>query len=111
MVFEKQGAFIKGRTISDNIFLMHELVRTYHRKGGKTRCVLKIDIIKAYDIVRWELLFAMMVIMKFPTKYINWVKNYVTTATFSLKLKGTKTRRSNIPLFVSTSDGRIHSNF
>ncbi|XP_071923108.1 uncharacterized protein [Coffea arabica] len=53
---ERQNAFLKGRKIFDNILLMHELVKNYHHKGGKARCVLKVDIMEAYDIVRWEFL-------------------------------------------------------
>lgn len=41
----RQNAFIKGRQISENgLLLMHELVRGYHKAGGKPRAVIKIDI-------------------------------------------------------------------
>lgn len=35
----------------DNILLMQELVRNYHRAGGKPRCVIKMDLMKAYNSV------------------------------------------------------------
>lgn len=44
LVSKKKNAFIKGRSIADNVFLMHELDRNYHRKRAKARCVLKIDL-------------------------------------------------------------------
>lgn len=36
--------------------LMQEKVRNYHRDGGVPRGAVKIDIMKAYDTVRWEFL-------------------------------------------------------
>ncbi|GKC26370.1 RNA-directed DNA polymerase, eukaryota, reverse transcriptase zinc-binding domain protein [Tanacetum coccineum] len=47
-----QSAFIEGRNIQDNILLTHELLKGYNRKGGSKRCALKIDIAKAYDMIK-----------------------------------------------------------
>lgn len=49
-----QSAFISGRSIQDNIMLAHELLRNYHRDSGAPRCVMKIDLRKAYDCIRWD---------------------------------------------------------
>ncbi|KAL3534578.1 hypothetical protein ACH5RR_003039 [Cinchona calisaya] len=46
-----QYAFLKGRQITDNVMLMHELVRDYGRKEGILRAALKINIMKAYDTI------------------------------------------------------------
>lgn len=39
--------------IADNIILAHELVKTYSRKHVSPRCMIKIDLQKAYDSVKW----------------------------------------------------------
>lgn len=65
LILDKQSAFLKGRSISNNIILMHELVRNCHRRGGKARCVVKIDIMKAYDTIKWDFLFSTLEIMAF----------------------------------------------
>lgn len=51
IVGDKQFAFIKGRVIFDNILLIHEIVKGYNRKGLSPRCMVKIDLQKAYNFV------------------------------------------------------------
>ena len=41
--------FLKSRAISDNILLMHDIVRGYHKNEWKARCAIKVDLLKAYD--------------------------------------------------------------
>lgn len=48
-----QAAIITGRT-SDNTLLSHEILHGYHENKGPARCSTKVDLLKAYDIVRWE---------------------------------------------------------
>lgn len=38
----------------DNVLLIYELVRGYHKGNGRPRCAIKLDIIKAYDSVVWD---------------------------------------------------------
>lgn len=51
-----QSAFISGRSIIDNILLSQDLVRYYHWRGGGPRCLLKLDIQKAYGSLDCEFL-------------------------------------------------------
>nr|GMC90788.1 orf129a gene product [Ipomoea batatas] len=44
-----QGAFVKGRSISENILMAQELIRGYARKRISPRCMIMVDIRKAYD--------------------------------------------------------------
>lgn len=88
LIGPEQNAFIKGISITDNVILMHELVRGYSRKSCKNRCAIKVDLMKAYDIVNLKFLFAAMEIMGFPKKFINWTENCVTTACLPLNLNG-----------------------
>ena len=48
-----QNAFIKGRNISDNILIAHEIMNGLRKKRGKKYSfgALKIDMSKAYDKV------------------------------------------------------------
>ncbi|XP_075085042.1 uncharacterized protein LOC107815716 [Nicotiana tabacum] len=53
LVNNSQSVFVLGTVITDNIILGHELVKGYGRKGISPRCMLKIDMQKAYDSVEW----------------------------------------------------------
>lgn len=53
IISKTKNAFLKGRHISETMLLMDELVRGYHRVGGKPMAVIKIDIMKAYDTLNW----------------------------------------------------------
>ncbi|GAA0162070.1 hypothetical protein LIER_18247 [Lithospermum erythrorhizon] len=60
VVSENQSAFMQGRLLSDNILPMQELVHNYHKMEGPKRCAFKIDIMKAYDFIKWEFLWCVM---------------------------------------------------
>lgn len=83
-----QSAFVKGRSIMDNILLMHEIVKNYHKEGGIPRCAIKMDLMKAYDSVDWGFLLDVMRVMDFPSKYISWVEACVTSPMFSIVING-----------------------
>lgn len=88
LIDQSQAAFVKGCSISDNILLMQELVRNYHRNALPKRCAVKIDLMKAYDSVDWEFLFDVMHAMDFPQKFIRWIKICVSSAMFSVVING-----------------------
>ncbi|WMV34807.1 hypothetical protein MTR67_028192 [Solanum verrucosum] len=56
IISEAQSGFIPGRKIVDNIILATELVKAYSRQHISPRCMLKIDLQKAYDSVEWSYL-------------------------------------------------------
>ncbi|XP_009785218.1 uncharacterized protein [Nicotiana sylvestris] len=69
VISEAQAGFIPGRKISDNIILSHELVKAYTRKNFSPRCMIKIDLTKAYDFVEWIFLEEVMVELGFPSRF------------------------------------------
>lgn len=46
-----QGAFIKNRSIMDNVLICQDLVHNYHRNDSPARCLFKLDLQKAYDTI------------------------------------------------------------
>lgn len=51
LINPSQSAFVKGRSIVDNVLLMQDLVENYHKNDGYPRCALKLDLMKVYDFV------------------------------------------------------------
>ncbi|XP_073035341.1 uncharacterized protein [Primulina eburnea] len=87
IVDEAQAAFVKGRSIADNIHLAQELMRKYARKRGSPRCILQVDIHKAYETVDWDLLHEVLNSLNFP-RFIQWIMECVTTTSYSITING-----------------------
>ena len=63
-----ETAFINGRRIRDSILLAQELLRNYLRNRGTPCCALKVDLMKAYDMMRWTLFLRYLGPLTSPTK-------------------------------------------
>ncbi|XP_074278168.1 uncharacterized protein LOC141601764 [Silene latifolia] len=83
-----QGGFVKGRNIVDNVLICQDLVRLYNRKVAFPRCLIKIDLRKAYDTVEWEFIHQMLIALKFPTCFIKLIMICVSSPSYSLHVNG-----------------------
>lgn len=88
LIDKTQSAFIKGRSIVDNVLLMQEVVRGYHRDSGSPRCSIKVDLMKAYDSVDWGFLIDTLSAMGFPSIFIQWISQCISTAYYSVIING-----------------------
>ncbi|KAL0420582.1 UNVERIFIED_CONTAM: hypothetical protein Slati_3081100 [Sesamum latifolium] len=77
-----QNAFVPGRKIGDNVMLAQELFMGYNQRHLPKRCALKVDLRKAYDTVEWDFLIEVLRLFGFPDRFIGWIEECVTTATF-----------------------------
>ncbi|XP_057249324.1 uncharacterized protein LOC130590787 [Beta vulgaris subsp. vulgaris] len=84
VVNEAQSGFIPGRHISDNILLATELIRGYTRKYMSPRCIMKVDIKKAYDSVEWSYLETLLKEFGFPNVFTGWIMECVSTVSYSV---------------------------
>lgn len=58
---EWQSSFVPGQQTTDNIIISQEILHTlWQRKGRKEGMVVKIDLEKAYDMVDWGYLEAIL---------------------------------------------------
>lgn len=46
-----QAAFVPEQQIHNRILLAYELIKGYSRKLGTPRCMMQLDLQKAYDMV------------------------------------------------------------
>jgi hypothetical protein len=50
---------------------------------------MKIDLMKAYDSVNWDFIIHCLSCFGFPLRFINWVKECITSPRFSISINGT----------------------
>lgn len=81
---------VRGRSISDNILIAHELFDMLRKmeKRKKFYGALKIDISKAYDRVDWKFLKAILVAMNFSSRWVRWILECVTTIQYTILVNG-----------------------
>ena len=90
LIYPFQNAFIKGRSISDNILIGHEIMDILRKKKGRKNSfgALKVYMKKAYDRVRWNFLKAVLMAMNFDQKWIKWIMECVTSVQYTLLVNG-----------------------
>nr|XP_009767270.1 PREDICTED: uncharacterized protein LOC104218471 [Nicotiana sylvestris] len=91
IISEAQTGFIPGRKIADNIILTRELVKAYTRKNTFPRCMIKINLTKAYDSMEWIFLEKVMVELGFPKRFQDLVITCVKTVGYSIVVNGEPT--------------------
>ncbi|XP_075086065.1 secreted RxLR effector protein 78-like [Nicotiana tabacum] len=87
IVADNQSAFVQGRSMMHNVLICHDLLKHYNRKTTP-RCLMKIDLRKAYDMVSWEFLEEALRGYGFPDKFIHWIMVCVSTTMFTIKVNG-----------------------
>ncbi|WOK98017.1 hypothetical protein Cni_G06725 [Canna indica] len=85
LVAKNQSAFIKGRSIQDNIPSVQEIAHSMYGSKSKNQWVMvKIDLEKAYDKISWAAFFAMLNAYKFPYKFVEWIKACLSSGSHRL---------------------------
>ncbi|CAA7053093.1 unnamed protein product [Microthlaspi erraticum] len=83
-----QAAFIRGRSLGENVLLSTELIRNYEKSSCARSCMLKVDIRKAFDTVCWDFVLKMLNAHDFPPLFISWIRQCISTPRFSISVNG-----------------------
>jgi hypothetical protein len=85
-----QSAFIPRRLIIDNILAANETLHTMHSRmyGKKGYIAVKLDMSKAYNMVGWHFLEAVMVAMGFTKEWVKLIMMCVHTENYSMLVNG-----------------------
>lgn len=92
LVENSQSAFVLGRVITANIILSHELVKGYGRKGVSPRCMIKLDMQKAYDFVEWVFLEQVLHSLNFPDRFVKLILSCICSVSYSIMINGRPTK-------------------
>ena len=94
-----QASFIPGQAIQDNIIITSEIIHSIRNKKGKTGyMIIKINLEKAYDRLKWEFMEDVLKEIDIPPFIRKVIMNCITTPLTNvlwhgLKMEGFKTSR------------------
>jgi len=88
LINQSQGAFVQGREIIYNVLICQDVARGYYRKNISPRSMLKVDLHKAFDSIRWNFLEDLLHALHFPRAFTKWIMACVTNVEFFLHLNG-----------------------
>lgn len=83
LVGERQTAFIQGRQIPDEIMIANESI-VWAKRMKKQMLLLKVDFIKAFDVVSCNYLDTTLNRINFGVTWRNWIKGCLTSARVSV---------------------------
>ncbi|GFS39653.1 hypothetical protein Acr_00g0064160 [Actinidia rufa] len=72
----------------ENIYMVQELLRKYCWNRISPRCIMKVDLRKAYDTVNWNFLEDVLSGLGFPALFIQWIMQCVSTTSYSISING-----------------------
>ncbi|GFS44393.1 hypothetical protein Acr_00g0090060 [Actinidia rufa] len=84
-----QSTFVPNRSMVENIYMVQVLLQKYTWNRISPRCIMKVDLRKAYDTVNWEFLENALLGFKFPPMFVKWIMQCVVTTSYSLSINGT----------------------
>jgi hypothetical protein len=87
MVSINQSAFVKGRCIQDNFFLVQQMARGLHN-SKEPHIPLKLDISKAFDSVSWSFLIEVLLQLGFGWKWCNLICQLLSTSSTRVLVNG-----------------------
>lgn len=89
IIAHNQTAFVPGREISENIILLREILHTFKQPNRvEKQFVLKVDLAKAFDMLRWDYLFALLPVYGFPPSMCKWIEACIKSAKFTILFNG-----------------------
>ncbi|WZY96943.1 hypothetical protein YC2023_069272 [Brassica napus] len=88
LISSSQSAFVPGRLLVENVLLATELVSGYNWKKISKRCMLKIDLQKAFDTLDWDFILFTLEALNFPPSFRKLIGKCLTSTHFSVAING-----------------------
>ncbi|VFQ93968.1 unnamed protein product [Cuscuta campestris] len=88
IISEEQGAYVPGREIMDKILITKELVHHINRKAHGGNLIVKLDMAKAFDKLKWSYLMDILKAFGFSPQFIRMVNTLLTSSKYSILING-----------------------
>lgn len=88
VISQAQSAFMHGRLLAENVLLATNLVKGYNSSTSESKAMLKVDLRKAFDSIRWDFILGIQKAIFVPPIFINGIAQYISTASFSVSING-----------------------
>ncbi|XP_074266130.1 uncharacterized protein LOC141588596 [Silene latifolia] len=88
LVGQEQAAFVHGRYIHENIMVSQSLLKGYNTSSCSPRCLIKVDIKKAFDSVQWLFIKDMLLSLHFPKQFTIWIMGCISSTWYTLRING-----------------------
>lgn len=86
VISNTQSAFVSGWLLVENVLMATKLVREYNWKNISKRCMLKVDLKKAFDSVNWFFIILILRNLGFPSSFLNLIHQCISTTQFSVTI-------------------------
>ncbi|WZZ88076.1 hypothetical protein YC2023_116655 [Brassica napus] len=90
IISKNQSTFVKGRAISDNVLITHEVLHYLQTSGAQVRCAMavKTDMSKAYDRIEWSFLARVLERLGFHPTWTSWIMECIQSVSYSILVNG-----------------------
>lgn len=88
VISNSQSAFIPERLLAENVLLAMEIVHGYNRRNINPRGMLKVDLRKAFDYIRWDFIISALKALYIPDNFVGWISECITSPTFLISVNG-----------------------
>ncbi|XP_038987981.1 uncharacterized protein LOC120112503 [Phoenix dactylifera] len=93
LISPEQGAFVGGRSITDNVLIAQEFMFDLGRASSRRSLMgIKLDMERAYDMMRWDFVQQSLQGFGFPEAWIRWVMGCIRAPSFAILVNGSPSR-------------------
>ncbi|KAL1219679.1 Secreted RxLR effector protein 78 [Cardamine amara subsp. amara] len=88
IILPNHTAFVKDRLLLENVLLASEVIQGYHLSSLSPRITLKVDISKAFDLVRWDFVIRCLESYDVLFEFVRWIRACICSPSYSVFING-----------------------
>ncbi|XP_020270858.1 uncharacterized protein LOC109846046 [Asparagus officinalis] len=97
--------FIKNRYLLDGVVVAQEIINDCFQNKKRGGILLKLDFVKAYDMLDWNFILDVLKAKKFGDKWVNWVKLCLHGGWFGFALENDESLQQGLATMMNCKSG------